>query len=212
MAVIDNKAQSGTTLIELLVAMAIIAIMSGILVIQVRQSDSQVLKEITNRTASDLKQIRNLATARVVNENNEYPVGGYGIYFDDSVTPSYYIIFSDNGYVGYQDNDCNVVMGSCPDDCFDYCDDTASFIPDSLIHRYNFTSDDVEVYATGFEGEDQFYFTFITEHTATSSVSTSNEGATLEIRDTVSLDKGVVRVFDTIEDDFIWGNINVMYE
>src|SRR3989339_760540 len=77
------KNQLGTTLIELLVAIAIIGIMSGIFVAQISLTDGEELNLVTERVAADLKQIRNLATSRGINENNVYPAGGYGIYFQD---------------------------------------------------------------------------------------------------------------------------------
>ena len=183
------KKQSGTTLMELLVVISIIGIMTGIMVISVRQTDTEELKAVAERVVADFKQIRNLAASHVINEDNEYPAGGYGIYFDDSTTPSEYIIFADDGQnPGYQDTE------------------------DSMINKVLFSDDDLTIKPIPGNYNIQFYFTFITEHTANTDIPYADHAAgSIEIEN-ASSDKAIISVYDLIDPSFIWGNISVEYE
>lgn len=55
--------QFGVTMIELLIAIAIIGIMTSIAVVRISLTDDEVLRQATEQTAADLKQIRNLAAS-----------------------------------------------------------------------------------------------------------------------------------------------------
>ena len=185
-----NK-QSGTTLMELLVAIAIIAIMTGIFISQIRISDQEQLETITERVAADLRQLRNLSASRVIGENNQYPVGGYGIAFQDYNgidTPSYYILFADDGQnIGYDPTE------------------------DDLIAKYTFPVTDITVYPANSSNVDQFFYTFITEHTSTTSVPYTGDGFLVTIDDVLNSYKGEIKISDSASDGYIWGNVAVNY-
>lgn len=186
------KNQLGTTLIELLVAIAIIGIMSGIFVAQISLTDSEELNLVTERVAADLKQIRNLATSRVINENNVYPAGGYGINFVDSDQmfgeTAYYILYADSGVAGYQSAD------------------------DVIISKYIFPNDDLTIYPKENEANNDFYFTFINEHeTVTDLVNSPPDGYSMLIKFRAGGPINTIRISDPAADTYTWGNINISY-
>ena len=173
--------QSGVTLIELLVAIAVIGIMTGIFVMQVSVSDNEQVEVITEKVASDVRQIRNLAASRVIGEDNQYPTGGYGMYFQDrNVTdPAYYVVFADDGQnIGYQSDE------------------------DSSMAKYIFPDQNVTVYPSDLPDTNTFYFTFIREHVATTSVPAygGNEALSLVIKDINADYNGNISIFDVFPD------------
>ncbi len=200
--------QFGVTMIELLIAIAIIGIMTSIAVVRISLTDDEVLRQATEQTAADLKQIRNLAASRVINENSQYPEGGYGIFFQDKVLddPAYYVLFADNGHEGFQDYSCRVDSG-CPATCSGYCDgDIDTFVPDAIIkkHIYN---EDLEISMHGLTN-DHFFYTFQTEHMATTTYSGVNS-FNLDIN-YPSVDTYSVRISDdNSADDYVFGSIFV---
>jgi prepilin-type N-terminal cleavage/methylation domain-containing protein len=201
--------QFGVTMIELLIAIAIIGIMTSIAVVRISLTDDEVLRQATEQTAADLKQIRNLAASRVINENSQYPEGGYGIFFQDKMLddPAYYVLFADNGHEGFQDYTCRIDPGSCPSTCSGYCDaDIDTFVPDSIIkkHIYN---EDLEISMHGLTN-DHFFYTFQTEHTATTTYSGVNS-FNLDIN-YPSVDTYSVLIADeNPADDYVFGSIFV---
>lgn len=184
--VLDNK---GTTLVELLVAMAIIGIMSGIFIAQINLSDEEQLAMVTERTAADLKQIRNLATSRVINEDNIYPLGGYGIYFDDTQAEgnSFYILYADNGVTpSYQLSE------------------------DAIISKYIFPDNQIRVYPMLENTGQTFYFAFVNEHeVSTNVVPKEPDGYSIGLRG--DLITNTILISDPADDDYTWGNINILY-
>jgi prepilin-type N-terminal cleavage/methylation domain-containing protein len=182
--------QSGTTLIELLVAISIIAIMTGIFMSQVRISDKEQLEIVVERLAADFRQLRNLSASRVIGDDNQYPAGGYGIAFEDydGVQPSSYVIFADDGQnIGYLAAE------------------------DDLISGYTFPETGLTVYPSDVTGNNSFFYTFITEHSATTTIPASGEGFTVAVEDGDIGYRGRVVVSDTAQDGYIWGNIAVIY-
>ncbi|MCB9802851.1 type II secretion system protein [Candidatus Nomurabacteria bacterium] len=200
----------GTTLIELLVAVAIIGIMTSIFVVQVRLSDAEKLHQATEQTAADLKQLRNLTISRVINENNSFPIGGYGIFFDDASSPSSYTIYADNGHAGYQDYGCEGLIATCPAYCNNYCESSPDFVPDAEIKKYLY-DDDITVYPKDLgEGTNIFYYNFTSEHTATTSYS-ADESLEIILKNTANLQTSQVDILDLSDDGYVWGNIRVQY-
>lgn len=98
------KNQTGVTFIELMVAIAVIAIISSIFVINIQESKKQQIKRFTQKMAADVRYVRSLATSRAVHqfsgqteEEAVYPPGGYGIFFTQNPEPDRYYIYADNG-------------------------------------------------------------------------------------------------------------------
>lgn len=187
----DIRNTKGTTLIELLVAMTIIGIMTAIFVSQISLSNEEQLDMVTERLVADFKQIRNLATSRVINENNVYPPGGYGIYFDDSHTAgnSYYILFADDGVTPGYDEGVDIIISKY-------------ILPDSNLTFYPIDHQEI----------DKFYFTFVNEHEAVTDVEPKEPDGysiLIQFKDTAPIN--TIRISDPAVDDYVWGNINVLY-
>ena len=185
------KNQLGTTLIELLVAIAIIGIMSGIFVAQISLTDGEELNLVTERVAADLKQIRNLATSRVINENNVYPAGGYGIYFQDydgTGDSAYYILYADSGAPGYQSAD------------------------DVIISKYILPDAGLTIFPFEYETTDQFYFTFVNEHESQTDIPPKvSLGYSIRLNFKGQSTTNAILISDPAADTYTWGNINISY-
>lgn len=181
------KNQQGTTLIELLVAMAIIGIMSAIFVSQINLTDGEELNMVTERVAADLKQIRNLSTSRVINEDNIYPLGGYGMYFDNSGEYAYYILFANDIKNGYDP---------------EY---------DVIVSKYIFPNKEIRVYPKSEESTQQFVFAFINEHEAYTDIERKPGGLEYSISLDLNGARNTIAVSDPSEDDYVWGNVNILY-
>ncbi len=211
MGYIKNN-QLGVTLIELLIAIAIIGIMTSIAVVRISLTDAEVLRQATEQTAADFRQIRNLASSRVINENNQYPDGGYGIFFANKTVddPAYYVLFAENnGHNGYQDYSCRV--GSCPEHCNGYCDaDPDTFIADAMIKKYIY-DENLTVYMDNSPATPLFFYTFSTEHIATTTYSHSVSSIFAVNIHNTNGDDGLISVQDKVDDTYVFGSINVTY-
>lgn len=110
-----KKLRKGLTLIEILVVIALIAIISSVVVINNKRSDKFKVQSTADKLLSDIKRVRNMAVSRTtVNIEGEsvFPPGGYGIEKDDAY--GYYIYAYPNAddiedpielsYITLQDN------------------------------------------------------------------------------------------------------------
>lgn len=89
----------GTTLVEILVSVAIIGILSSVFFVNIRSSDREILMQHAEQLASDLRQIRNLAISRTVYDMEsglKYPDGGYGIDVDTNNNFKYKLFAESN--------------------------------------------------------------------------------------------------------------------
>lgn len=203
----------GVTLIELLIAISIIAIMTSVFVLRISLNDNELLRQTTEQTLADFKQIRNLAASRVLNEDNQYPIGGYGIFFQDKIVndPAYYVLFADNGHFGYQDYSCQVAPASCPAICDGYCDaNLDTFVPDVLVKKYIY-DEDFTVYMQGAPTVDYFHYTFQTAHSATTTYQYSQDSFVLKIANQAGGISTIQIPDDGVDDEYIFGSINVVY-
>jgi len=97
---LDNK---GTTLIEILVSVAIIGIMSSIFLVNIRTTDRERLTIAAEQLAADLRQIRNMSASRSIYDMSgilEYPQGGYALEKNNDKS---YFIYADNSNDGVGD-------------------------------------------------------------------------------------------------------------
>lgn len=105
--------RKGLTFIELMIAIAIIAIISAISVVYIRGDVYDDVESTTEQLAADLRYTRNLSKSRTsfnfagagagfpTQLGETYPPGGYGVWFyDPSSGPSKYVIFADSGIDG----------------------------------------------------------------------------------------------------------------
>ena len=89
-----KKNSKGFTLIELIVVMAIIAIMTGIVFANYRNSQQQLaLQRAASKLAQDVRRAQEMAMASEAFEGS-IPEGGYGVYFT-IIEPDHYILFAD---------------------------------------------------------------------------------------------------------------------
>ena len=90
------RISDGYTIIELLVSISIIAVISGVFLMNYKAADRQfLLNQAVQQVASDLRQAQNYALGQK-EFNGTPPEGGWGIYFR-RVNPNdeYYILFAD---------------------------------------------------------------------------------------------------------------------
>lgn len=99
MIIVMNKIignNKGTTLIELIVGMSIIAIISGTVLANFRAGErTNNLNVATQKLVSDIRQVQNYAMS-LKEHNGGVPVGGWGIYFNKLAgNGGRYTIFAD---------------------------------------------------------------------------------------------------------------------
>ena len=103
-----SQNQLGITFVELMLVIAIMAVISGGFYINTTTDKPDEVVELTETLINDFKRIRNLAVARTVYkfaDNSEvYPVGGYGIAVNDTYVDGkarYWLYADKDGVPGY---------------------------------------------------------------------------------------------------------------
>ncbi len=187
--------QSGYTMFELLISLAIIVIISSIVVIQIQVRDVDKVRITTEELASNLRQVRNLATSRIADASSEFPIGGYGINFnndEDSPDRYSYLIFGDvDGNGGYTSGVDSII------DQINYRDqDKLMIVPSHAIDSSSFT------------------IIFKNEHQIISNISPDPMSLvySLDVRYLGTPQKAIVQIYDKNLDGYTWGSINVSYE
>lgn len=109
--------QAGVTILELMMVIAVMAILSAGFYVGTVQSKKEKLKDATEKLTANLKVIRNLASAKAVykfsgQENASFPAGGYGLDIDNSGSQLTYVIYADNGSGdGYSSIQDEIIVG-----------------------------------------------------------------------------------------------------
>ena len=92
-----KKLRKGLTLIEILVVIALIAVISSVVVINNKRGDKFKIESTTEKLLSDIKMVRNMAASKTtmadiyVAGENSFPKGGYGI---EKYSPNSYYIYA----------------------------------------------------------------------------------------------------------------------
>lgn len=212
------KNQKGLTFIELMVAIAIIGIISAIFVFYIKGTDRERVEMVTEQIAADAKYVRNLATSRTTYDFGDgngpvFPPGGYGIEFNDfdNGNPAEYFVFVDKAIDG--------------DDLGAYKADYDPLI-DGLIKHV--ILDDADLRLDDTSGtKTYFYFTFLEENkvaTNMTSYTVDNGKYNMAILDPgpgypakgykgiISLGESSAEVSEApLDYQYIWGNIGFYY-
>lgn len=191
--IIKNKA--GFSFIELMIAIAIIMLISAAFVVNIRVNTQEDIRVRTEKIAADIRYIRNLAISRSeyqfasqTESEKTYPPGGYGVYF--SGTYDKYIIFADNGDTnGYQS------------------------AQDEMLYEVSvdpFVLDDQNSTLTN------FYFVFVSEHEVVTNMGQgSQKQYTLNLREDIGAYgdgyQGSLILGEISSDGYVWSNIGTSY-
>ena len=190
------KNQSGITLTELLIVIAIIGMISVVFMVNIRLSTEERIEAATGKLAADIRYIRNLAVSRTeyqfagqAAEDVTYPPGGYGILFDDLASTARYIIYADSGDAGYDQFSDEMIA--------------TVLLDDIRINDPNHT-------------RSQFYFVFYTENQVNTNMGTNNNSQyVVELREDLATwgtgYMGSLMLGEDSEDDYTWSNVGVEY-
>lgn len=90
----------GATLIELMIVIAIMAILSMTFYINTRPNMRKQVEQSTEELLANLRQARNMAISKTTHQfagesQARYPTGGYGLVFDGTAAPARYFIYAD---------------------------------------------------------------------------------------------------------------------
>ncbi len=108
----------GATLIELMIVIAIMAILSMTFYINIRPNMRKQVEQSTEELLANLRQVRNMAVSKTnykfVGETQaRYPTGGYGLVFDGRAAPAKYFIYADkDGDPSYQAIQGDEIIGA----------------------------------------------------------------------------------------------------
>lgn len=111
-----NIMKNGYTLIESMIALAIIVILSVIIIIDYdKQKSDKLLVYAARQIADDIRIAQN-STVDILKYNGAVPMGGYGIRFSTASNTSYFIFADINGDKKYIADDDGIVKTlSLPD-------------------------------------------------------------------------------------------------
>jgi len=102
-----KKSNAGFTLAELLVVTAVVLILTALILPNYRAGGGQfALQRSAHKLAQDLRRTEEMAMS-AKKFNGEIPLGGYGMYFNQS-DPTHYILFADTDG-NYQYNEGELV-------------------------------------------------------------------------------------------------------
>ena len=187
---------SGFTLVEVLIVIAIIAILSVYYIVNLRPNTLELLKMDTNRLAADVRYVRSMTASRAT-YNGSFPAEGYGILFKNgngTSIPSYYTVFA-----GYPSNEIKRVTLS--NVAFRLVD------PNSYLSRMSAIND------TAYKD-----FSFKSENTVRSSLELSADGDyQLEIYYGFVQDGQDYYYLSRLDlgrrtaDNFVWSNLAITY-
>lgn len=96
----ENIKRNGFTLVEILIVVAIMAILSVLFLISIKSTVRQNFNKDAYNLTNDFRYARNLAVSRTAYEGGAYP-GKYGIQMingDGSLVPSRYVLYAGDRY------------------------------------------------------------------------------------------------------------------
>ena len=193
-----QKNNSGLTLVEILIVIAIISIISSFFIVNINQKSfqSEIIEE-TELLLADLRYARNLAVSRTTytlneEEGDQYPSSGYKIIFDRAGNKARYRIFADFG--------------------------------DQQILIKERTIGNSDIYLKDYvEDKGDFYFNFLTENQADSNMTANDSGKYLlavinsgpgypnkGYRSIITL--GEISLNAQGEVEYTWANLGLYYE
>ncbi|RJQ35418.1 hypothetical protein C4566_00660 [Candidatus Parcubacteria bacterium] len=191
------KNRAGFSFIELIIAVAIIIIISSVFIVNVRLNTQEDVRTSTEKLAADIRYIRNLAVSRAeyqfadqTADQKTYPAGGYGIFFYGSLARDKYFIFADDGTtIGYQADS------------------------DEILYE-------VEVYPLLLDDQNgpltDFWFTFISENQVVSSMGlAADKKYMVNLRENIGTwgtgYQGSLVLGEVSSDGYVWSNIGTSY-
>jgi prepilin-type N-terminal cleavage/methylation domain-containing protein len=100
-----KKSSRGTTFIELLIVMVIVAIFSGFLLLNWRAGQKQyILQMAAIKLTQDVRRVEQFS-ASTKEFNGQVPLGGYGLYF--AAATNHYVLFADIKNPGVYNPPCS---------------------------------------------------------------------------------------------------------
>ena len=191
------KNRSGFSFIELMIAIAIIMIISAAFVVNVRLNTQETIHTRVDKLTSDVRYLRNLAVSRAkyqfvgqTEAEKAYPPGGYGIYFNGNVTQHKYFLYADDGtQVGYQ-----------------AANDEKLY--EVVVHPLKLDDQN--------SGLNSFYFAFISEHEVSTNMGLGQQTQyTINIREDIGAwgtgYQGTLILGELSSDGYVWSNIGTSY-
>ena len=191
------KNRSGFSFVELLIAIAIIMIISAAFVVNVRLNTQETIHTRVDKLTSDVRYLRNLAVSRAkyqfagqTEAEKAYPPGGYGIYFNGAVTQHKYFLYADNGNAtGYQATEDEKLYEVVVD-------------PLKLDDQNSALS--------------SFYFAFVSEHEVVTNMGLGQETQyTINIRENIGAwgtgYEGTLILGELSSDGYVWSNVGTSY-